>query len=59
MLEDIELIDEILRLQNTVCFLQDQLRMEREMNAQQEVQSLIASECDIADEQAIIEDEQV
>ncbi len=59
MLEDIELIDEILRLQNTVCFLQDQLRMEREMNAQQEVQSLIASECDIADELAIIEDKQV
>src|SRR5260221_13817449 len=32
MLNEIELIKDILDLQNTVCFLQDQLRKEREMN---------------------------
>jgi hypothetical protein len=32
MLNEIELVEEILDLQNTVCFLQDQLRKEREMS---------------------------
>jgi hypothetical protein len=42
-LQDIELVEEILRLQNTVCYLQAQLREERQMNARHIIHRMCAA----------------